>query len=107
MNGGPGANGANMVGCMLQTFMARFTTARDLGSIALIEIGLRNAIHGRSVSGRCILVAVRAAGGHVNVLSAHPMRYGAMAVSTRFGVLYQTRLHTSPADQRVAHEPTK
>jgi imidazolonepropionase-like amidohydrolase len=50
-----------------KTLLAGFTTARDLGSGAFIDIGLRNAARSRHIEGPRILAAVRgigATGGH-------------------------------------------
>ena len=50
-----------------KTLMVGFTTARDLGSGAFIDVGLRNAARGGKIEGPRMLVAVRAigtTGGH-------------------------------------------
>jgi hypothetical protein len=98
--------GANMVGGMLQTHTARFTAARDLGSVALIEIRLPNPIPALDPQALRVDGSASSRRSRQRVF-ARPVRYDAMAVSIRFGLPYQTRLHSSPTEQRVAHEPTK
>jgi imidazolonepropionase-like amidohydrolase len=59
----------------LRTLMAGFTTCRDLGSDALIDISLRNAINKGTVPGPRLLVAtfpIGATGGHVDMTGFNP-----------------------------------
>jgi imidazolonepropionase-like amidohydrolase len=58
-----------------RTLMAGFTTCRDLGSDALIDISLRNAINSGKVDGPRLLVAafpIGATGGHVDITGFNP-----------------------------------
>ncbi len=59
----------------LRTLKAGFTTCRDLGSDALIDISLRNAINRGTVPGPRLLVAcfpIGATGGHVDLNGFNP-----------------------------------
>ena len=58
-----------------RTLLAGFTTCRDLGSDALIDISLRNAINQGKVEGPRLLVAcfpIGATGGHVDLTGFNP-----------------------------------
>jgi imidazolonepropionase-like amidohydrolase len=58
-----------------RTLMAGFTTCRDLGSDALIDVSLRNAINSGKIEGPRLLVAtfpIGATGGHVDFNGFNP-----------------------------------